>query len=187
LEPAVTDRIVDAWEEEADEAEEAAPGSNWLARIVIVAMLVGTGSGSALLWRAAGGGSLLPQSMTSSAPSAAVAAKAATPGDLDTIRQQITSLNQSNQQLLAAQQAEIKRLTDQVATLSGKLELLQRPVTSAQAAIPLAKPVAPPAAAKKKQDTAKPVAAVKPEPKPGVDPKPTGAISTGGAPLQLTR
>src|SRR5690349_17386928 len=107
-------------------------------------MLVGTGSGSALLWRAAGGGSLL-HSMTSSAPSVTVAAKAATPGDLDAIRQQITSLNQSNQQLLAAQQAEIKRLTDQVATLSGKLELLQRPVTSAQAAIPPAKPVAPPA------------------------------------------
>ena len=183
----MTDRIVDAWEEEADEADEAASGSRWLARLVIVALLVGTGSGSALLWRAAGGGSLLPQSTASSAPSAAVAAKAATPGDLDAIRQQITSLNQSNQQLLAAQQAEIKRLTDQVAVLSGKLDLLQRPVTSAQAAIQPPKLSAPPAA-KKKPEAVKPaVAAVKPEPKPGVDPKPTGAISTGGAPLQLTR
>lgn len=183
----MTQRTVEAWDEEADEAEEAGSGSNWLARILIVAALVGTGSGSALLWQAAGGGPL--QSMLPQMSSAKVAAKAATPGEIDAINQQvqqITSLNQSTQQLLLAQQAEIKRLSEQVATLSGKLDLLQRPVTSAQAAIPPAKPSAPPAA-KKKHEGAKPVAAVKPEPKPGVDPKPTGAISTGGAPLQLTR
>ncbi len=131
--------------------------------IVIVALLVGTGSGSALLWRAAGGGplqSMLPQSSS-------VAAKTAGPGEVDALRQQVqqlTSLNQSAQQSLAAQQAEIKRLSEQVATLSGKLDLVQRPVTSAQAAIPPAKP-----AAKKKLETPKPVAAVKPEPKPRVE------------------
>ena len=184
----MTDRVVDAWDEEADEADEAGSGGRWLARIVIVALLVGTGSGSALLWRAAGGGplqSLLPQSAMSPAP-VAVAVKAPASGDVDAFRQQITNLNQSTQQLLAAQQAEIKRLSDQVATLSGKLDLLQRPVTSAQAAIPATKPSAPPAA-KKKPEGAKPVAAAKPETRPAVDPKPTGTISTGGAPLQLTR
>jgi hypothetical protein len=185
----VTHRPIDDWDEEADEAEEAGSGRGWFARILIVGLLVGTGSGSALLWHAAGGGPL--QSMLSQ--SSSVAAKTAGPGEIDTLRQQVqqmTSLNQSAQQSLAAQQAEIKRLSDQVATLSGKLELMQRPVTSAHAAIPLAKPAAPPAA-KKKLETPKPVAAVKPEPKPeskpGVDPRPTGAISTGGAPLRLTR
>jgi uncharacterized coiled-coil protein SlyX len=186
----VTHRTIDDWDEEADEAEEAGSGRGWLAYIVIGALLVGTGSGSALLWHAAGGGplqSMLPQSAASSA---SMAVKV---GEVDALRQQVqqmTSLNQSAQQSLAAQQAEIKRLSEQVATLSGKLDLVQRPVTSAQAAIPPAKP-----AAKKKLETPKPVAAVRPEPKPeskpdskqGVDPKPTGAISTGGAPLQLTR
>lgn len=188
----MTHRPVDDWDDDADEAEEAGAGRGWLARILIVGLLVGTGSGSALLWRLAGGGSL--QSMLSSSTS--VAAKAGAPGEVDALRQQlqqVTNLNQSAQQSLAAQQAEIKRLSDQVATLSGKLELMQRPVTSAQAAIP-PKPAAPPAA-RKKPEKPKPVAALKPEPKsdskpearPGVDPKPTGAISTSGAPLQLTR
>lgn len=186
----MTNRPDDEWDDDADEAEEAESGRGWLARILIVGLLVGTGSGSALLWQAAGGAplqSLLPQS------SAAVAARKPVSGEVDALRQQvqqITSLNQSAQQSIAAQQAEIKRLSDQVAVLSGKLELVQRPVNSAQAAIPPAKPAAPPAA-KKKPDAPKPVAAVKPDAKPearhGVDPKPTGAISTGGAPLQLTR
>ena len=190
----MTHRTIDDWDEEADEAEEAGSGRGWLAYIVIGGLLVGTGSGSALLWHAAGGGplqSMLPQSAASSAPMAAKV------GEVDALRQQVqqmTSLNQSAQQSLAAQQAEIKRLSEQVATLSGKLDLVQRPVTSAQAAILPAKPAVPPVA-KKKPETPKPVAAVKPEPKPesrpdskqGVDPKPTGAISTGGAPLQLTR
>lgn len=159
------------------------------ARFLIVAVLVGTGSGSALLWRAAGGGPLqplMPQSLIPAAAPTAVAEKAARQSELDAVRQQITNLNQSTQQLLAAQQAEIKRLSDQVAALSGRLDLLQRPVTSAQAAIPPAKPSAPPPAAKKKSETARQVSAAKPEPKP-VDTKPTGAISTGGAPLPLVR
>lgn len=78
---------------------------------------------------------------------------------------------QSTERLLAAQQAEIKRLSDQVVVLSGKLDLLQRPLSSAQAALPAAAPA--PAAPK-------PVAAAKPK-KPAV--QSTGSISTGGAPL----
>lgn len=186
---------------ETDEADEAESGSGWLARIAIVALLVGTGSGSAFIWQASGASlaSLAPSSLKPGAT--AVAEKPAGLGEIDALRQQITSLSQANQQLLATQQAEIKRLTDQIATLSGKLDLLQRPVTSAQAALPPARPAAP-APVKKRQEAArhepakpeaarseaaKPaVAAARPEPRP-VDTRPTGSVSTGGAPLPLIR
>jgi hypothetical protein len=55
--------------------------------------------------------------------------------DLAVLRQEITQSAQASQQLQAAQDAEIRRLSDQVAALSSKLELL-RPMTSAQAAMP---------------------------------------------------
>lgn len=172
----------------ADE-DESEPGRSWLVRILIIALLAGTGSGSAFIWRATGGSlqGLLPQPAAT-----AVAEKAAGPSELDALRQQIVSLNQTSQQLLTAQQAEIKRLTDQVAKLSDKLDLLQRPVTSAQAAIPPSKSSGPPSPpAKKKQEAAKleaakPVAAAKPEPKP-IDSRPSNPVATGGPPLQLIR
>jgi hypothetical protein len=198
----VTSRTNHSWDVEIHDADEddAEPRRGWLARILIVALLAGTGSGSAFIWQASGGTlqSLLPRPQ--GAAVTAMAEKPAGPKEFDALRQQIVSLNQTNQQMLAAQQAEIKRLTDQVAALSGKLDLLQRPVTSAQAAIPPARAAAPATTAaipaKKKHEAAKheaakheaakPVAAAKPEPKP-VDTRPTGAISTGGAPLRLTR
>ena len=166
-------------ESEAYDVDEEEPGRGLLSWILIVALLMGTGSGSALLWRTFGGGPILPSpTLTASAENQSGQ------GDLEAFRQQITGSVQSTQQLLAAQQAEIKRLSDLVSVLSGKLDLLQRPVTSAQAAMPVVaapKTVAP--APKKKSDVVKPVAA-----RPGeLKPTTTGAISTGGAPLQLSR
>jgi uncharacterized coiled-coil protein SlyX len=173
---------------EVDEEEE--PRRGLLSWILIIALLAGTGSGSAVLWRTFGGGPILT-SLTSTTTAVAAAEKPSGRGDLDLLRQEITGSVQSTQQLLAAQQAEIKRLAEQVSALSGKLEMLQRPVTSAQAAIPAPVP-APKAvvpAPKKKPEIAKPVAA-KPsdaDAKPA-EAKPTnGPISTGGAPLQLSR
>lgn len=104
---------------------------------------------------------------TSAARPAAPADKPVMLGDLRALQQQIAGSVQTTERLLAAQQAEIKRLSDQVVVLSGKLDLLQRPLTSAQGAIP---PPAP-----------KPVtSAAKPKPAPV---QTTGTISTGGAPL----
>ncbi|MBR1120996.1 hypothetical protein JQ628_05675 [Bradyrhizobium lablabi] len=192
-----TDSPYDLEEEayEADDDEE--PRRGLLSWLLIIAMLMGTGSGSALIWRTFGGGPVMASTTTAAAP----AEKAPGQGDLAALRREVTGSVQSTQQLLAAQQAEIKRLSEQVAALSNKLELLQRPVTSAQAAIPV--PVVPaPAAApapkavthapKKKPDAPKPVAAKPAETKPAeakpVEAKPTnGPISTGGAPLQLSR
>ncbi|MDO8400633.1 MAG: hypothetical protein Q7T45_22725 [Bradyrhizobium sp.] len=91
---------------------------------------------------------------------------------MQALQQQVAGSVQSTERLLAAQQAEIKRLSDQVVVLSGKLDLLQRPLSSAQAALPAAAPA--PAAPK-------PVAAAKPKKPAAV--QSTGSISTGGAPL----
>jgi hypothetical protein len=183
------------------EADEEAPRRGLLSRILIIALLAGTGSGSAILWRTFGGGPILT-SLTSTTTAVATTEKPSVRSDLDLLRQEITGSVQSTQQLLAAQHAEIKRLTEQVSALSGKLELLQRPVTSAQAAIPVPPPKAVVPAPKKKPETAKPVAAKPADAKPAdakpadakpadvkpAEAKPTnGPISTGGAPLQLSR
>jgi hypothetical protein len=163
---------------EACDVDEEEPRRGVLSWILIVALLTGAGSGSALLWHTFAGGPIIP-----SPTSTASADKPSGQGDLEALRQQITGSVQSTQQLLA-QQAEIKRLSDQVLRLSGKLDLLQRPVTSAQAAMrAVAAPKTVAAAPKKKSDVAKPVAA-----KPGeLKPTTTGAIATGGTPLQLSR
>lgn len=181
-------RVVDDDLYEVDEDE---PRRGLLSWILIVALLIGTGSGSALIWRTFGGGPILT-SLTSTTTAIATTERPSGRADLDVLRQEITGSVQSTQQLLAAQQAEIKRLTEQVSALSGKLELLQRPVTSAQAAIPAPAPKAVVPAPKKKPEIAKPVAAkpadVKPADVKPAEAKPTnGPISTGGAPLQLSR
>ena len=145
--------------------------------IVVGVMLVCLGSGSALVARASGMGLPTLPSFTSSTPSVAsapapVAAKPVALSDLQALQQQVAGSVQSTERLLAAQQAEIKRLSDQVVVLSGKLDLLQRPLSSAQAALPAATPAPAPAL--------KPAAA---KPKKPAAAQSTGTISTGGAPL----
>jgi len=161
--------------EEAEDLKEPAPGHRrWIA-IASAAGLALFGSGSAVLWHAWGGGLPALPSFTSSATPGG--APAETPDktvglkDFQAFQQQIAATMQSTAQLVAAQQAEIKRLSDQVAALAAKIDALQRPAVSAQAAAPAPPPPAPPPPAARK----KPAAAKLP---PG--------ISTGGAPLPLT-
>ena len=59
------------------------------------------------------------------------------------MQQQIAGPLQSNAQLLAAQQAEIKRLSDQVAGLAAKVNALEHPPATAQAALPVSAPPPP--------------------------------------------
>lgn len=150
-------------------------------RFLFVAILAAAGSGSAFLWRAAGWGSF--QSLVPATTSAAIAEKAVGQGDLEALRVQIVELTQSSQQALAAQAAEIKRLSDQIIALSSRLDLLQRPVAPS----PAPTPVKPPVLAPKKNGDAKPAAPAKPAESKPIDGRPAGATSTGGAPLQLTR
>jgi hypothetical protein len=155
-------------DEDFDDAPDEKPRSRALVRVVVAVMLAGAGSGSALLWRAYGIGLPAFPSFTTVATTAApVADKPVGLRDLQAFQQQIAGSVQSTEKLLTAQQAEIKRLSDQLSALSGKLDLLQRPVTSAQAALPSPAP--------------KPVAPA-PRKKPAAL-QPAGAISTGGAPL----
>ena len=141
----------------------------------MVLLLAATGSGSALLWRAYGNGAAFPSFTSAADKAVAIADRPVGLNDFQAFQQQIAGSMQSTQQLLTAQQAEIKRLSDQVSALAGKLDLLQRPVAAAQAALPAPAPKPTGPAPQKKPREA----------------KPAGAISTGGAPLpapvQLTR
>lgn len=146
-----------------------APGRRRWLPIAVVAGLALSGAASALLWRAWDTGLPALPSFTSGA--SPVAAPAEIPDktvglkDFQAFQHQIAATMQSTAQLVAAQQAEIKRLSDQVAALAAKIDALQPPAASAQAAAPV-----PPPAARKRPAAAK---------------LPPG-ISTGGAPLPLT-
>jgi hypothetical protein len=160
-----------AADEEFDDTPDEAPRRSALFHIVVAVILAGFGSGSALLWRSYGNG-MLPSSSSVASSAAPAADKPVAQSDMRALQQQIAGSVQSTERLLAAQQAEIKRLSDQVVVLSAKLDLLQRPLTSAQAALPApaAKPVAP--APKKKPAPVQTTGVVS-----------TGVVSTGGAPL----
>jgi uncharacterized coiled-coil protein SlyX len=159
--------------DEIEDLQQPAPGRRRWVPIAVAAGLALFGSGSALLWTALGYGLPALPSFTSSAaaPGAApaeVADKTVGLKDFQAFQQQIAATLQSTGQLVAAQQAEIKRLSDQVAALGAKIDAQQRPAASAQAAAPVPPP---PAAARKK---------------PAAPKQPPPAISVGGAPLPPT-
>ena len=143
---------------------------------VAAIVLAVIGSGSAVLWHSYGGNlpalpslpSFASPSGTEPSASVAIADKPVGLKDLQALQQQITGSIQSNAQLLTSQQAELKRLADQVAVLSAKVDLLERPAASAQASLPAPAPPPPPPAAPRKRTAA---------------PKQPPAISVGGAPL----
>jgi uncharacterized coiled-coil protein SlyX len=117
--------------------------------IAVVAGLAMVGSASALLWRASGSSlPALPSFTSGAAPAAAPADAPDKPvglKDFQAFQQQIAATMQSTAQLVAAQQAEIKRLSDQVSALAARIDALQPPAASAPAAAPVPPP--PPAAA----------------------------------------
>jgi uncharacterized coiled-coil protein SlyX len=160
------------------EAEQApAPQrGRWITIAVAVALLAATGVASAFAWRAFGGVPLTLPSLPSfalltgqPATPAVVADKPVGLKDLQALQQQLAGPLQSNAQLLAAQQAELKRLSDQVSALTAKVDALEHPPASAQASLPASAPPSPAA----------------PRKKPAAPKLPPG-ISTGGAPLPVT-
>jgi uncharacterized coiled-coil protein SlyX len=168
-------RVAHLFQNSADDAvyqSRQEPGRRRWIPIAVVAGLVMLGAASALLWRAWGNGLPALPSFTSAPAPAEVPDKTVGLKEFQALQQQIAGTTQSTAQLVAAQQAEIKRLSDQVSALSAKIDALQRPAASAQAAAPVPPPPPPPPppAARKKPAAAK---------------LPPG-ISTGGAPLPLT-
>jgi uncharacterized coiled-coil protein SlyX len=126
-----------------------------------VFMLAIIGTGSAFVWRAYYPSFAFGRSPASTEP------KTVGLAEFQAFQQQINSQMQANAQILAAQQADVKRLSDQMATISAKMETIQSSIASARAALPAVIPTT----------TKKPA-----KPKPS-------AISTGGGPpppVQLT-
>ena len=122
------------------EEPEAPKRRRWLP-YAIVAMLAVTGCVSAILWRAYGNNGPILASFGST-PSADAGDRVVVLRDLQAFQQQILVQTQAATQLLTEQQAEIKRLSDQMAVLNAKLDALQHSAASVQppAAVPVPKP-----------------------------------------------
>jgi uncharacterized coiled-coil protein SlyX len=167
--------LFDSHPDDADYEAEQAPAPQrvrWVTIAIAVPLLAVIGASSAVLWRAYSGIPLTLPSFASvtgqPATPAVVADKPVGLKDLQALQQQIAGPLQSNAQLLTAQQAELKRLADQVSALTAKVDALEHPAASAQASLPAS---APPTAAPRKKPAA---------------PKLPPGISTGGAPLPAT-
>jgi uncharacterized coiled-coil protein SlyX len=117
--------------------------------IIIILGLATTGVTSAFVWRNYFGANPNGGSIFSSGSGFAADATDKGPGlkDLQALQQQSASQMQAALQLLTAQQAETKRLADQVAALVGKVDALQHLINapSAPSASPLQRAAAPPA------------------------------------------
>jgi len=153
----------------SEDLDRPAPERRRWVPIAVVAGLALLGSGSAWLWDISGRSLPALPSFTSSgaAPQPAeVPDKGVGLKDFQAFQQQIAATLQSTAQLVAAQQAEIKRLSDQLAALTAKIDTLQNSATSAQVAAPAPPPPPPPAGRKR----------------PAAPKQPPG-ISVGGAPL----
>jgi uncharacterized protein involved in exopolysaccharide biosynthesis len=146
-----------SWVSTADEPDEKPKRASWISTAAAALLLACIGVGLAFFWRSYGGSvAALPSAASVSGYAAAPpggVAGAAEKGlsDLQALQQQLAGQMQAAAQLLASQQAEIKRLSDQVAALTGKIDALQQPV----APPPVSKQVAP----VKKKPAAAPVAA----------------------------
>ena len=124
-----------------DEPEEVPRGRRWIS-VMVVLGLAATGSASAFLWLAYGNN--IPTFPSFSSTSSADAGdKVVMLKDLQAFQQQITAQTQAATQLLGSQQAEIKRLSEQMTALATKVDTLQRSVTSAQVAPPAPIPIKP--------------------------------------------
>jgi uncharacterized coiled-coil protein SlyX len=151
------------WLHDHNNIEDAAPdeleGKRWVGTIVGAILLAIVGSGSAFVWRAYNGSGFPTFALGGSA---IAEPKSVGLAEFQAFQQQVVGQMQSNAQALAAQQAEVKRLSDQVAAVAAKFDALQSSISSARASIPAAAPIS----------------AKKPS-----KPKPVSRISTGGAPL----
>ena len=130
-------------EDDVEYEPEEAPrrGRRWISVMVVLA-LAATGSASALLWRAYGND--LPTFPSfGSTPPADAGDKVIMQKDLQAFQQQITAQTQAATQLLGSQQAEMKRLSDQITVLATKLDAVQRSVAAVQVAPPAPMPIKP--------------------------------------------
>jgi uncharacterized coiled-coil protein SlyX len=164
----VTYRIDDDVDYEPEPESRRRP---WIT-IVVVVGLATIGIISAVVWRSYGISlPAFPTFFSGNVPTAPPVDKAAELRELQALQQQSVGQMQTVLQLLTSQQAEIKKLSDQVTALTGKVDVIQHSVTAAQ---PIPAPAVPkPVAPRKKLAPSSPIVA-----------NPTGAPPP--APVQIT-
>jgi hypothetical protein len=167
----------------ARSASSRGPSASATIRIVPIALIVFAvgASACAYLWVNHGDQVRTAVFAIPSATGSTVAASREQPvsrADFDAFERQMADTLRSMTVHLDAQQADLKRLADQVAALSAKVETTQGATSSIPAQTPVA-PVATPA-------PPRPPTIVQRR-KPAAPPKSTGPISTGGAPLPPDR
>jgi hypothetical protein len=115
--------------------------------IIVIIGLATTGVTSAFLWRSYFGANPHGGSIFSSGSGSDTADKGPGLKDLQALQQQSASQMQAALQLLTAQQAETKRLADQIAALVGKVDALQHVINAPPAppAPPIQRAAVPPA------------------------------------------
>src|ERR1700724_208261 len=112
------------YDDEFEDDDEDRRPRFWVSALVCV-VLAATGSGAAFAWHGYAGGELMTGALsatpkTASAPQAA--AQDALLRNLTDAQQQAAVIAKRNQDLLQAQAAEIKRLSDAVAQLSTRVD-----------------------------------------------------------------
>jgi uncharacterized coiled-coil protein SlyX len=136
------------------------PRRNWIFRVIVavvgLAILAGT-AGFVLLNYS----HLFDPAPAAQLPISVNVEEAVSPDDFKAFQQDVAAKLEAVQQAAADQQADLKKLTDQVSAMAAKLESLQSP--------PAAPPARPPVVATTKR--------------PAAAKKPASTISVGGAPL----
>jgi uncharacterized coiled-coil protein SlyX len=110
-------------------------GKRRVAFIVSVLVLAIIGSGSAFAWRSYAG-AVYPFLSLGSSPAVATEPEKVGLAEFQAFQQQIAGQIQTSAQVLATQQEDLKRLSEQVAAVSTKMEALQSSIASARAALP---------------------------------------------------
>ncbi|MET0708303.1 MAG: hypothetical protein ABWY82_15915 [Tardiphaga sp.] len=154
--------------------------------VIVVAVVIAAAAGFA--WLAYGDRLSELSALTSSAGPAPVTASdtsSVATAEFLAFQQQTSAALQSATQMLTAQQAEMKRLSDDVANLTAKIDQLQGSVASVRTAPPPVVPARPTAAAPAPAAVPPAAAPAAPRKRPTA-PRPAGAISVGGAPLPAT-
>ena len=136
------------------------PRRNWVFRLIagLACLAVVAGAAGYLLLNYA---HLFDPAPAAQLPISVNVEEAVSPEDFKAFQQDVASKLEAVQQAATDQQADLKKLADQVSAIAARLESLQ--------AVPVAAPVRPPVVALSK--------------KPPAARKPPSAISVGGAPL----
>lgn len=136
------------------------PRRNWIFRVIVavVGLVILAGAAGFVLFNY---GHLFDPAPAAQLPISVNVEEAVSPDDFKAFQQDVATKLEAVQQAAADQQADLKRLADQVSAMAARLESLQTP--------PAAPPARPPVVAMTKR--------------PAAAKKPASTISVGGAPL----